>query len=513
MPDACVKILIFCVGRTIIILHGGYMDKNMTQNVSAECPKTAAEFRSLLLKNEKQGKGGVLSARECIESLFDECTFTEIGAYTARRMSEYDKSSPDEFESVICGYGAVNGCLVYAFSQDMNRTKGAVSEAAANKICGIYKLAVQNGCPIVGIFDSAGAYLPEGVKALAGYGKLMAAVSKASGVIPQVAIVPGVAEGASAVIASMFDFVIATENSKISVNPPFIVGGGKTEDSVEAGLAAKVVKTDAEAVSAARELVSFIPQNNEDGAFETENNDEVNRLIDADTADAKNLISAFADNGKYIELYADYAKSVTTGLVSLGGTVCGVVATNHTENEGRLTSKAARKASRFVSFCDCFGLPVITLVDSEGFEVCGCEEKNPYSAEIGKLASAYASAEVPLITLVTGAAYGSVFSVLGSKSIGADIVFALEDAKISCLNAKSAVALLWNDKISADVSREALEEKWNETVANPFEAAKAGEVDDIIEKGEIRQRLASAVMMLSSKNAETPYRRHANMPL
>ena len=241
MPDACVEIIIFCVGRTIIILYGGYMDKNMTQNVSAECPKTAAEFRSLLLKNEKQGKGGVLSARERIESLFDECTFTEIGAYTARRMSEYDKSSPDEFESVICGYGAVNGCLVYAFSQDMNRTKGAVSEAAANKICGIYKLAVQNGCPIVGIFDSAGAYLPEGVKALAGYGKLMAAVSKASGVIPQVAIVPGVAEGASAVIASMFDFVIATENSKISVNPPFIVGGGKTEDSVEAGLAAKVV--------------------------------------------------------------------------------------------------------------------------------------------------------------------------------------------------------------------------------------------------------------------------------
>lgn len=490
------------------------MDKTMIESVSgSNCPKTASEFREFLLKNEKLSKNGVLSARERITSLFDDCTFTEIGAYTSRRMSEFDKNAPDEFESVICGYGAVNGCLVYAFSQDMNRTKGSLSEAAAAKICGIYKLAVENGCPIVGIFDSAGAYLPEGVKALAGYGKLMAAVSRASGIVPQIAVVPGIAQGASAVIASMFDFVIATENSKISVNPPFVVGGGKTEDSVEAGLVSITAKTDAEAISDARELISYLPQNNEDGAFETGSNDEVNRIIEADTADAKALISAFADDGKYIELCADYAKSVTVGFVSLGTTVCGVVATNHTENEGRITSKAARKASRFISFCDCFGIPVITLVDSEGFAVCGEEEKNPYSSEIGKLASAYAGAKVPLITLVTGAAYGSVFSIMGSKAIGADIVFALEDAKISCMNAKSAVALLWNDKISSEVSREDLENKWNESVANPFEAAKAGEVDDIIEKGEIRQRLASAVMMLSVKSADTPFRRHANMPL
>lgn len=213
-------------------------------------------------------------------------------------------------------------CICFLTGHEQNKGRCKRSRRKSKSAVSTSSLC-RTDAPFVGIFDSAGAYLPEGVKALAGYGKLMAAVSKASGVIPQLAIVPGVAEGASAVIASMFDFVIATENSKISVNPPFIVGGGKTEDSVEAGLAAKVVKTDAEAVSAARELVSFIPQNNEDGAFETENNDEVNRLIDADTADAKNLISAFADNGKYIELYADYAKSVTTGLVSLRqGTVC-----------------------------------------------------------------------------------------------------------------------------------------------------------------------------------------------
>lgn len=490
------------------------MDKTMMDSVSEfEFPKTAAEYRSLLLKNEKPSANGILSARDRITSLFDDCTFTEIGAYTTRRMSEFDKEAPDEIESVICGYGAVNGCLVYAFSQDMNRTKGSISEAAANKICGIYKLAVENGCPVVGIFDSAGAYLPEGVKALAGYGKIMAAVSNASGIIPQVAVVPGIAQGAAAVIASMFDFVIATEKSRISVNPPFVVGGGTTEDSVEAGLVSISAKDDAEAIASARTLISYLPQNNEDGAFDMETADEVNRLIDADTSDAKALISAFADDGKYLELGEAYAKSISTGFVSLGGTVCGIVASNHNENEGRITSKSARKASRFISFCDCFGIPVITLVDSEGFAVSGDEEKNPYSSEIGKLASAYATARVPLVTLVTGAAYGSAFSVLGSKAIGADIVFALEDSKISCMSAKSAVALMWNDKISEKTSRADLEAKWENAKANPFEAAKAGEVDDIIEKGEIRQRLASAVMMLSVKSVNIPGRRHANMPL
>ncbi|MBQ8512137.1 MAG: hypothetical protein IJ497_05955 [Clostridia bacterium] len=481
-----------------------------------DVPKTAAAFRELLMKNEKSGKDGVMTARERITALFDEGTFTETGAYTMRRISEFDGETPDELESVITGYGSVNGCLVYAFAQDMNRTKGSVSEAAAKKICASYKLAVENGCPIVGIFDSAGAYLPEGVRSLAGYASVMKAAASASGIIPQIAIVPGVAQGAAAVIASMFDFVIATENSRISINPPFVVGGGETSDSVESGVVSLTAKTDAEALGAARMLLSYLPSNNEEGGVEVLTNDEVNRLVDTSayaSGDMKALIAAFADDAAYIELGGEYAKSVTTGLVSLCGTVCGIVGTNHAEEEGRLTSKAARKAAKFISFCDCFGIPVITLVDSEGFAVCGDEEKNPYSAEIGRLAGAYAQAKVPLVTLVSGAAYGSVFSVLGSKAIGADIVFALDTAKISPMNAKSAVALLWNDQISKDMSREDLEAKWNETEANVLNAARAGEVDDIIESAEVRQRLASAVMMLSAKAASAPKRRHANLPL
>ena len=477
--------------------------------------KTANALHEQLLAS-KPAKKGCLTARERIASLFDEGTFTEIGAYTFRRVSELDSKTPDEFESVICGYGSIDDRLVYAFAEDMSRTKGSVSEASAKKIVSLYKLACENGCPVVGVFDSAGAYLPEGVRALAGYGTIMKAVSGASGIIPQIAVVAGTAIGAGAVIASMFDFVIATDDSEISVNPPFIVGGGKTENSVEAGVASIVTKTDAEALAKARELLSYLPSNNEEGTAELNCTDDANRASDisAYEADAKiaSLISEIADCAKFLELGAGYAAATKIGFISLGGTVCGVIASDRAENGGKLSSKGARKAARFLSFCDCFSIPVITLVDSEGFEISGAEEKNPYCSEIGKLAGAYASAKTALVTLVCGAAYGSVFSVLGSKAIGADVVFALDGAKISCMNEKSAVALLWNSKISADTSREALEAEWLETEANVVNAAKAGEIDDIIDSAETRQRLASAVNMLSCK-AGAPRRRHANMPL
>ncbi|MGN1345790.1 MAG: carboxyl transferase domain-containing protein [Eubacteriales bacterium] len=475
---------------------------------------TVGELRALLLKSDTAAaKNGALTARERITGLFDEGTFTETGTFTARRVTEFDSTLPDELESVICGYGSVNGCLVYAFAQDIARAKGSVSEAAAKKICAVYKLAVENGCPVVGIFDSAGAYLPEGVRALAGYGSIMKAVSQASGVIPQIALCAGVVQGAAAVIASMFDLVLVTEGSKISVNPPFIVGGGTAEDAAENGIAAYTAGTDAEALGAVREILSYLPSNNEEGGVEILTNDEVNRHIVPAFDDVRSLVASFADDGKYLELYAGYAKVLSVGLISLAGVVCGVVGTNHAEDGGRLTSAAARKAAKFISFCDCFQIPVITLVDSEGFVLSGNEEKNPFCAEIGKLAGAYAMAKTPLITFVSGSAYGSVFSVLGSKSIGADIVFALDTAKISCLNAKSAVALLWNDQIDKNTSREALETKWNEEIAAPVAAARAGEIDDIIEPAEIRQRLASAVMMLAGKSAVSPRRRHANLPL
>ena len=217
-------------------------------------PKTAAEFRDLITRDEKPGDGKKLNARERLTALFDDGTFTEIGAFTVRRRDSEEAPASD-LEGVLTGYGSVDGCLVYAFAQDLQRTKGAVSDATADKIERLYRLAVGNGCPVVGCFDSAGADLVSGVRALAAYGRIMKAVGTASGIVPQIAVVNGIAQGASAVIAAMFDFVIVTEDSTLSVNPAFVVGGGKAADSVETGVASFREKTDADSSQIKEELL------------------------------------------------------------------------------------------------------------------------------------------------------------------------------------------------------------------------------------------------------------------
>ena len=479
-------------------------------------PKTAAEFREILSQGEKPGDGTTLNARERLSALFDEGTFTETGAFTVRRRDS-EETPPTDPEGVLTGYGSVDGCLVCAFAQDLQRTKGAVSDATADKIERIYRLAVENGCPVVGCFDSAGADLVSGVRALAAYGRIMKTVSAASGIIPQIAVVNGIAQGASAVIAAMFDFVIVTDGSTLSVNPAFVVGGGKSADSVEAGAASFREKDDAAAMKRARDLLVKLPSNNEQGTVMSDTSDDPDRQTDLSSyrssRSVADLLAEVGDAGSFLNVGAGTAASVVTGFLTLDGVVCGVIATDRAVNGGRLTSLAARKAAKFLSFCDCFSIPVLTVVDSEGYSVSGEEEKNPFCAEIGKLAGAYASAKIPLVTLVSGAAYGSVFSVLGSKAIGADLVLALDSAKIGCMSPASAVALFENDRVSADVSRESLEEEWSDNQLNVLNAARAGEVDDVVEEGELRQRLISAVLMLSGKASAAPKRRHANLPL
>ncbi len=460
------------------------------------------------------------SADERIAMLFDEGTFVETGAYVTRRNSEFEDNAAEELEGVVTGWGSVNGELVYAYSQDLSRTKGAVSETQAQKIAELYRLAVENGAPIVGIFDSAGAYLPEGIRALAAYGKIMKAASLASGVIPQIAVIPGIAQGAAAVVAGMYDFVIITEETgSLSVNPPFVVGeeAGKSAFAAETGLAAIKAKDAAEAIGYAKLLLSLIPANNAEGTVDSFSADEINRLVSTEpydkSRDMKDLVAAAADEGKVLTLWDDYAPEALCGLISLGGVVCGVAGNNYANNDGILTAAAARKLTKLISFCDCYNIPVITFVDSKGADVSLEAEKSPYAAELAKLAHTYAMARTPLVTLNVGEAYGSVFTLMGSKALGADVVLSLENAKIGVMPASSAVAFLWNDKITGEVTREALEEEWNNVVGTPIAAARAGEVDDIIESAELRQRLCAAVMMLQAKSSSAPFRRHVNMPL
>ena len=444
-------------------------------------------------------------AKEKIESIFDTGTFVELGAYTKRLDSQKD------FEGVVCGYGSVNGKLAFAFVQDSGRTKGAFGERHAKKIADTYALAIKNGAPIIGVFDSAGAVVYDGASALAAYGKLIKCVSDASGVIPQIAVIDGVCGGMSAVAASMFDITVAIkDSSKLYVNAPFIVGSEKgTADFAAAkGMAAKLLDDASSAYAFVRSLVTVLPQNNADACM-VETADSLNResVFDPEKYTAEEIVSAVADSGSFLGLYGEYTANATLGIASFGGVVSGVVLAN-----GALDINSARAISKLVSFCDSFGMPVVTLVDSCGLDVSGEAEDNAYASELAKLAYAYSSAENAKVTVIVGKAYGAAFTLLGSKSEGADMVYALPNAAVSVLSPEASVAFVWNDKVG-EKSREELEAEWKEKCASAADAADRGELDDIVEPAELRKRICASLMMLSAKAEGKPTRRHANMPL
>ena len=444
-------------------------------------------------------------AKEKIESIFDTGTFVELGAYTKRLGSQKD------FEGVVCGYGSVNGKLAFAFVQDSGRTKGAFGERHAKKIADTYALAIKNGAPVIGVFDSAGAVVYDGASALAAYGKLIKCVSDASGVVPQIAVIDGVCGGMSAVAASMFDITVAIKDtSKLYVNAPFIVGSEKgTADFAAAkGMAAKLADDSASAYAFVRELVTVLPQNNADACI-VETADSLNResSFDPEKYTAEEIVSAVADSGSFLGLYGEYTSNATLGIASFGGVVSGVVLAN-----GALDIKSARAISKLVSFCDSFAIPVVTLVDSCGLDVSGEAEDNAYASELAKLSYAYSSSENAKVTVIVGKAYGAAFTLLGSKSEGADMVYALPNAAISVLSPEASVAFVWNDKVG-EQSREELEAEWKEKCASAADAADRGEIDDIVEPAELRKRICAALMMLVAKAEGKPTRRHANMPL
>ena len=444
-----------------------------------------------------------------LESIFDAGTFVELGAYTKRAGSEAD------FEGVLCGYGAVSGELAFAFVQDSGRTKGAFGERHAKKIANMYALAVKNGAPVIGVFDSAGAVVYDGAAALAAYGKFMKCVSDASGIIPQIAIVDGICGGSSAVVASMFDFTVTIKDvSKLYVNSPFVIGkeAGSSEFAAQNGISAYNAKSEADAYEYARKLVALLPANNASGAF-SENGDDMNRAVafDAESYKADELVAALADNGAFTRVYADYAENTVLGFASFGGVTAGVVASDP-EKKGILDIKSARAIAKLVSFCDSFALPVVTLVDSEGLDVSLEAEGAAYASELAKLAYAYTSAQNAKLTVVVGKAYGAAFTLLGSKSVGADIALALPTACISVLSPEASVAFVWNSKVG-EQSREELEKEWKEKCASAAEACDCGEIDDVVAPEELRARICAGLSMLASKAEGTPVRRHANMPL
>ena len=442
-----------------------------------------------------------------IAALFDAGTFVETGAFMKRG---------DDLTGVVCGYGAVNGKLVYAFAQDSDRKKGAIDALQAEKIAMLYSMAQKNGAPVVGMFDSVGATVADGASVLSAYGKLLKVVSDASGIIPQIAIINGVCAGMAATVAAMFDVVVTIKGqSELYVNAPFLAGKeiGTTDYTAVNGLATIAAENEGEAVAKAIQLVSMLPSNCEEGVAIEEITDDINRTVTVDGLNGKDLVEVLCDAGSFLSLGEAYATEMVTGLASFGGVTCGVVANDAAVNGGVITCDGAKKAAKLVSFCDSFSIPVITLVDSIGVATGAEAEGAPLAAQLGKLAMAYATADTAKIGVVCGKAYGAAFTLMGSKALGADMVYALPTAEISVMAPESAVAFLWNDKITADTSRSDLVAKWTEECASPEAAAADGSIDDVVASVELRQRICAAVYMLMMKNAGAPARKHCNLPL
>lgn len=455
---------------------------------------TAAEMRKALADEQARAdaalaKAGKLSAASRMAALFDEGTFVEVGAYVGRKTTEFDSANDDAFEPVVTGYGAIDGTLVFAFSQDFARLSGALGEMHAKKIAKIYEMATVAEAPIIGVFDSAGAKVLEGVDALAGYGSIMACAANAE--IPQIAIVAGPCTGHAAVIAQMFDFVIAAK----STGKMYMTAAGEklggAEDLANAGVAAIVAENDTDALAKARKLVAYF-------AGEIATADTPNRLVEVDTTsenyDIHDVIANVFDAGSFTELYAESAKAMVCGFATMNGHVVAVVANNPAQKGGHLCGCAAEKAASFIEKCDAQDIPVITLVDSEGVPACEETEKKGISAKIADLAKTYALSYVPKITVTLGRSYGAAYTAMGSKSLGADVCIALESAKIAAMEPKSAVAFLG---LVNDESKHAkIADEWAEKCATPVAAAKSGHIDDIIASNELRQRIAAALEML-----------------
>ena len=402
---------------------------------------------------------------------------------------------------VVCGYGAVEGRLVFGFAQDSGRAKGAFGERHAKKIAELYALAIKNGAPIVGVFDSAGALVYDGAEALAAYGSFMKCASEASGVVPQIALIDGVCAGSAAVVASMFDFCVTVKDvSKLYVSAPATLGEKGAVASAEA-------QSEAEGFELVKKILDVIPHNNAEGAA-GELIDDINRQItlDVENCNVGELLEELCDNGSYIRIYEKYAPSLCLAIASFGGVATGVVASDKNVKGGAIDVNAAKAAARLVSFCDAFGLPVLTLVDSVGVDAESAESAE-YASDLAKLAMSYASSENAKLTVVLGKAYGAAFTLLGSKSVGADLAYALPSACISVLSPEASVAFVWNDKVG-EKSREELEAEWREKCASAAEAADRGAIDDVIEASELRKRICAALLMLVCKAEGTPSRKH-----
>ncbi len=431
------------------------------------------------------------AARALLAGLFDEGTFLEIGTYVNNNTEN------GAFEGVITGCGAVDGRPVFAFVQDYDNGRAAFTAAHGKKICALYDAAIRAKAPVVGVFSGAGAKLSEGIDCLSAYGAVMAKSHRARQVIPQIAVLTGTCGGASAVLSEMFDFAVADKTAAKRYVLPHANETDRPATKADLSVPAE------ELSGTVRRLLNYLPSNSTEGTVYSLAREDINtpaenvEALVAPAADVKELIAALADDGRFLELAGDAAPEMVCSLWELNGRVIGAVANQPAVEHGKLTAKAAKKAARFVDFLGRFKIPVLTLVNTEGL---GGKECDCYAEALARLARAYIACPSPKVTAVVGKAYGSAFTLLGSKQLGADLVFALDSAVISVLPTETAVEFVWDKRLKAasdpQAARLALREEWDKTVASPLAAARSGDIDDIIAFDELKQRLAAGFEIL-----------------
>lgn len=496
---------------------------------------------------EKQHARGKKTARERIELLLDPGSFVEVDEFVRHRSSAFGMGDKRPFgDSVVTGFGTVFGRQVAVYSQDFTIFGGSLGEAAGNKIIKIMDLALQTGVPIIGMLDSGGARIQEGVIALGKYGEIFRRNTRASGVIPQISIVMGPAAGGAVYSPALTDFVIMVDKtSNMFVTGPDVIktvtgedvgmeelGGARTHNETS-GVAHYLADDEDDAIDYARTLIGYLPSSNlvDSVAYQsdveleiTDADRKLNQLIpDSPNQpyDMHDVISAVVDDSEFLEIQPLFAPNIIVGFARVEGRTVGIVASQPLQMAGTLNIAAGEKAARFVRFCDSFSIPIITLVDVPGYLPGTDQEWAGVIRRGAKLLYAYAEATVPMVTVITRKAYGGAYIVMGSKQLGADINLAWPTAEIAVMGGQGAVNILFRDRIKAaeeageDVAkvREELAREYTYSVASPFLAAERGELDGIIEPAGTRTAIIKSLRALRGKRVENPRRKHGNIPL
>ena len=493
---------------------------------------------------DSQHEKGKFTARERIQMLLDEGSFEEFDMFVTHRCTNFGMEKTTFLgDGVVTGYGTVDGRLVYVFAQDFTVFGGSLSETLAMKICKVMDQAMKMGAPIIGLNDSGGARIQEGVNALAGYAEIFERNILASGVVPQISAILGPCAGGAVYSPALTDFNIMTKGtSYMFLTGPAVVQqvlgekvtqeqlGGASVHASKSGVAHFACDTEEEAIAAIRKLLSFIPQNNMEEAPVVPTEDPIDRLEDRlneiipDSPNAPydmyEVIGGIVDDGEFFEVHKDYARNIIVGFAHMGGTSVGIVANQPKVLAGVLDINSSRKAARFVRFCDAFNIPLVTLVDVPGFLPGTQQEYGGIILHGAKLLYAYGEATVPKITVTLRKSYGGSHIVMSCKQLRGDINYAWHTAKIAVMGAEGAVAVLYAKDIKAEEDpakqteiAEAKKKEYNDLFCNPYKAASYGYIDDVIEPRNTRFRIIRALEQLATKKLTNPAKKHDNLPL